>query len=404
LGCAEGLDAVGFWQIVSRISCQVLPEIKCARPPSASFQLSFRSPPLNSPAVNTGQRFRRRCLPVDQQSHLRGKRMKYFSNLSRIATTVVLASAVLSGCAINMKVPVKDPVPSATTFKKTTENVPVKLAFKDERSAEEKAKLVSGRIPMQVVYEDKPFDAVPWLAQHTVKELTARGMPVTLADGRSGGTTVLIKHIHIENHRATGFSPFVTFTSLRAEVLTDRGPQRITSYVKRGKVPVWTFDEVIDPTYNAPLGIMTKEVAAKLNQQLFRQSISDEEVNALIRKIDQDGGKSDDAYLDVYQLGFGNNPRAIPELVKLSSHANEYVRLAAISSLGILKATDQHEFLTRTHENASLLWQDRAMALKAIGDLGTPASRAYLQKQQSQLEGRTDKDATWTKEIIALYL
>ena len=213
-----------------------------------------------------------------------------------------------------------------------------------------------------------------------------------------------VKRLQIENHRASGFSPFVTFTSVRADVITERGPQRITSYVKRGKVPVVSFDEVIDPTYNAPLGIMTKEVAAKLNQQLFQQAISDEDVNALIRKIAADGGKSPDAYLDVYQLGFGNNPRAVPELVKLSAHANEYVRLAAISSLGILKATDQHEFLARTYENTTLLWQDRAMALKAIGDLGTPASRAYLQKQQAQLEGRKDKDATWTKEIIALYL
>jgi hypothetical protein len=330
--------------------------------------------------------------------------MKKFSNLARVATTVVVAAAVLSGCAINMTVPVKDPAPSPTTFKKPAAAAAVSLAFKDERSEENKAKVVSGLIPMQVVYQDKPFDAVPWLAQQTVKELTARGLPVTLGDGRGGSTTVQIRRLQIENHRASGFSPFVTFTSLRADVLTERGPQRITSYVKRGKVPVVSFDEVIDPTYNAPLGILTKELAAKLNQQLFRQAISDADVDALLRKIDLDGGKSADAYLDVYQLGFGNNPRAVPALVKLSSHAGEYVRLAAISSLGILKATDQYEFLTRTYENAALLWQDRAMALKAIGDLATPESRAYLQKQQSQLEGRKDKDATWTKEIIALYL
>lgn len=330
--------------------------------------------------------------------------MKNFVSLARIAATVVVASAVLSGCAINMKVPVKDPAPSSTAFKKPAATAPVNLAFKDERSDQNKAKVVSGLIPMQVVYQDKPFDPVPWLAEQTVKELTARGLPVTLGEGRGASTTVQVKHLQIENHRASGFSPFVTFTSLRADVLTDRGPQRITAYVKRGKVPVVSFDEVIDPTYNAPLGIMTKEVAAKLNQQLFRQAISDEDVNALIRKIDADGGKSADAYLDVYQLGFGNNPRAIPELVKLSSHANEYVRLAALSSLGILKAADQFDFLTRTYENSTLLWQDRGMALKAIGDLGTPQSRAYLQKQQSQLEGRKDKDATWTKEIIALYL
>lgn len=329
--------------------------------------------------------------------------MKSIFALFRATSVIVAASAILSGCAVNMKVPLKDPAPSVSTYKKTTAPAPVTLVFKDERGEDDKSKVVTGLIPMQVVYMDKPFDAVPWVAQHTVKEMIARGLPVTLGGGQ-GGTTVLIKRIRIENHRASGFSPFVTFTSVRADVLTDRGPQSITSYVKRGKVPVMSFDEVIDPTYNAPLGVMTKELAAKLNQQLFRQAISDEEVSALIRKINQDAGKSPDAYQHVYQLGFGNNPRAVPELVKLSSHADEYIRLAAISSLGILKANDQYEFLTRLYENSALIWQDRAMALKAIGDLGTAESRAYLLKQQSQLAGRTDKDAAWTRGIIALYL
>lgn len=330
--------------------------------------------------------------------------MTPLSHLFRTTAAVVIAaSAFLSGCAANMKVPIKDPVPSPAAYKKTGDSAPVTLAFKDDRREEDKPKMVSGLIPMQLVYMDKPFEPVPWLAQHTVKELGARGLPVALGDG-PGGTTVLVKRLRIENHRASGFSPFVTFMSARAEVLTAQGPQTITAYVKRGKVPVMSFDEVIDPTYNDPLSIVTKELAAKLNQLLFRQAISDEEVGALVRKVNQDDGKSADAYLSVYQLGFGNNPRAVPELVKLSTHANEYIRLAAFSSLGILKATDQQAFLTKVFENPALIWQDRAMALKAIGDLGTPESRAYLQKQKAQLDGRTDKDATWTQEIIALYL
>jgi len=330
--------------------------------------------------------------------------MKCFTNQLKTATGVVVSLALLSGCAINMQVPVKDPVPSTVAYKKADAPTPVSLSFKDDRAAEDKAKILSGLIPMQMVYKDKAFDAIPWITEQTVKEMTARGLPVTLVDDEKSGTSVLIKRVHIENHRANGFSPFVTFTSLRADVMTARGPQRITSYVKRGKVPVWSFDEIIDPTYNAPLGVLTKEFAAKLNQQLFQQAISNDQVNALIGKINQDGGKADDAYLDVYQLGFGNNPSAVPELVKLTSHANEYVRLAAISSLGILKAVNQIDFLTKLHETSSLIWQDRAMALKAIGDMDTPESRAYLQKQKTQIGSRTDKEAVWTKEIIALYL
>jgi len=330
--------------------------------------------------------------------------MNHLFSRPGMAAAFLLASALLSGCAVNMKVPIKDPVASPAAYQKTTEAVATTLTFKDEQSDVDKKRTVSGSIPMQLVYKDAPFDAVPWLAQQTVKEMTARGLPVTLGNEQGGGTVVLVKRIHVENHRANGFSPFVTFTSLRADVQTDRGVQRITAYVKRGKVPVWGFDEVIEPTFNAPLGVVTKEFAAKLNQLLFRQAISDQQVSAMVRKIEQDGGKADDAYLDVYQLGFGNNKTAVPALVKLTSHVNEYVRLAAISSLGILKAVDQQEFLVKIYENTALIWQDRAMALKAIGDLGTPESRTYLQNQQVLLKARSDHDATWTKEVIALYL
>jgi hypothetical protein len=331
--------------------------------------------------------------------------------LSRALKAVVtgagaLSLLFLSGCAVNMQIPVKDPVPSTVTYKKSGASAAVALQFKDEQSTDDKAKLLTGRIPMQLVYQDKPFDAVPWIAQNTVKELAARGLPVTLAAKGSAAdsTDVLIKRVHILNHRATGFSPFVTFTSLRADVMTSHGPQRVTAYIKRGKTPVWSFDEVINPTYNEPLALLTKELAAKLNQQLFGQVVSNDEVNKLIANINKDASTREDAYLDVYQLGFSNNPIAIPELVKLASHPSEYVRLAAISSLGILKAVDQFDFLVNRYESKDGIWQDRAMALKAIGDLDTPKSHAYLQKEWDQLKDKTDLDSLWTKDIISLYL
>lgn len=90
--------------------------------------------------------------------------------------------------------------------------------------------------------------------------------------------------------------------------------------------------------------------------------------------------------MDVYQLGFSNNKLAIPELVKLTKHSSEYIRLAAISSLGIMRAVDQFDLLVRLYQNKGGLWQDRAMALKAIGDLGTPESHAYLQKEWAVYE------------------
>ena len=329
--------------------------------------------------------------------------MQILTNAMKVAAGLVVTLALLSGCAINMPVPIKDPVPSKVSYTSEGSPAPVALSFKNDQTEEDKAQILSGRIPMKLVYQGQPFDSVPWIAQHTVKEMASRGLPVTLVADDANSTPVLIKRMHIENHRVSGFSPFVTFTSLRADVITPRGPQRITAYIKRGKVPVWSFDEVIDPTYNDPLAILTKEIAAKLNMALIGQVVSNEQVNALVASINKDGARAD-AYLDVYQLGFSNNTIAIPELVKLTSHAGEYVRLAALSSLGILKANDQFDFLATRYETKDGLWQDRAMALKAIGDMDTPQSRAYLQKELAKFENGKEREALWIKEVILLYL
>jgi len=335
---------------------------------------------------------------------MEGENMTILVRSIGVAVSIAASLTLFSGCAINMKVPIKDPVPSSSAYRKpAAAPAPVALAFKDERADADKAKMVTGRIPMNLVSGDKPFDAVPWVATHTVQEMVARGLPVRLAADASA-TGVLVKTLRVENHRANGFSPFVTFTSARADMMTASGPVRLTSYIKRGKVPVMSFDEVIEPTYSDPLGLVTKELAAKLNQVLFRQSFSDEVVDALIAKINKEASSSNASYLDVYQLGFSNNPRAVPDLVKLCRHANEYVRLAAISSLGILKANGQFDFLVGLHESTEPIWQDRAMALKAIGDLGDARSRAYLEQQQKKLESLTDKESGWLRELIKLYL
>lgn len=315
----------------------------------------------------------------------------------------VSASIVFSGCALNMKVPVKEPVPSSAAYRKSGNPAPVALAFKDERAEADKANVVTGRIPMHLVEGDKPLDPTAWVARQVVKEMVARGLPVSQATG-GAGTPVAIKNLRIDNHRATGFSPFVTFTFVRADVTTPRGTERLTSVFRRGKVPVMSFDEVIDPTYNDQLGIVTKELAAKLNQALFGQSVSNEAVDALVAKVNKEAATSNTAYWDVLELGFGNNPRAVPELVKLVRHSNEYVRMAAISSIGTLRAQDQFDLLTKLYESTEPIWQDRLLALKAIGDLGGAKSRAYLEQQQKALAGKTDRESLWLVEVIKLYL
>lgn len=317
-------------------------------------------------------------------------------------TLLAVALALLSGCAINMPVPIKDPTPATEKYSKAETASPRQLFFSDHQSETDKAQLIAGRIPMTPTYNDKPFEATRWVAQNTVRELVARGLPVKLSADGKDATDVRITRIHIENHRVSGFSPFETYTSLRADVMTAKGPQRVTSWVKRGKVPVWSFNEVIDPTYNVPLAILTKELAAKINQALYGQALSDGQVDQLIRQVEPADGKSVNA-MDVYELGFGNNPRAVPTLVKLVRNGDDEIAHAAISSLGILRASAQLGLLIELFEAKGDV-EDRAIALKAIGDLGTAESKAYLGKQKTALDSQTDRESTVFKDVIALYM
>ena len=326
------------------------------------------------------------------------------THVLRALCFALVVLGALSGCAINMPVPVKDPVVSAEPYERSGMVTPLSLTFKDAQSAVERQQLLIGRIPMRLLYKEQPFQPVPWLAQHTVNELKARGLPVSLNADGVPGTEVRIKRVYIENHRVSGFSPFVTFTFLRADVMTPDGPRRVTAYVKRGKVPVWSFDEVIDPTFNEPLEVASKELAAKINRLLFGQRIDDKQVQRLIAKIRGHGQGTRETYLDVYQLGFGNNSTAIPELIRLTNHNEEYVRLAALSSLGILGATDRFDFLAARYQQSGGLWQERTMALKAIGDLGTAQAYRFLAAELEALKGRTDLDSVWTRSMLALYL
>lgn len=314
--------------------------------------------------------------------------------------SVIMYCALLSGCAINMKVPIRDPQPSTSEYAKTAMTAPVSLYFTDGRSADNKGALLTGRIPMQLTTADKSFDAVPWLADQTVKEMAARGLPVVLGTDPNGPNTVIIKRIHIENRRASGFSPFETFTSASADVVTPAATQRIATFIKRGKVPMWSFNEVIDPTYSDPLGLTAKEFAAKLARILFNAKLSDAQVDALVAKT----SGSTVSYHDVYELGFSNNPRAIPQLLSLTSNKDDEVHQAAFSALGILRDSQHFDLMVKAAEDSKGDWEDCAAALKGIADLGTPESVQYLEKEQTRLQALTDAESMRTKDLIGLYL
>ena len=316
--------------------------------------------------------------------------------LARIAVSAA-ALALLAGCAPKSYA-VRHPAPSENLVFGTAAPATA-IALVDARPAADRT-FSSGTLPAALTVDGVALDPAGYLARNLQAELVARGLPSQIGSSGDALPRLDLATFRVQNHRVNGFSPFVTLTFLSGDLVTQTGKQRLGVFVKRGKVPVWSFDEVIEPTFNQPLSLATKELAAKIAARLHGARSSDADVDRLVARIAK---RSDDSYLDVYALGFTNNPKAIGSVAGLARDPDEYVRLAAISSLGTLGAADQLDLLTSIYREGNL-WQDRAMALKAIGDLESAAADAFLQTEYTALQAKAgDKEADWTLQVIRLY-
>ncbi len=310
----------------------------------------------------------------------------------------ICAAAVfmLSGCAPKSYA-VKAPLPSSVAY--ASERPAADIGFADSRGISERT-FMTGVLPSTLTIDGAPIDGAGYLSKHLQAELAARGLPVRFV-GDGAFPRIDLKSFRMLNHRQNAYSPFVTFTYISADLETAAGKKRVGVFVKRGKVPVWSFDEIVEPTLNEPLSIAVKEFAAKAAREFYGARASDADVDALIAKL---GSRNDDSYLDVYALGFTNNSKAIDTLLQLTKEADEYVRIAAISSLGTLRASEHIDLLKSISRDAKT-WQDRAMALKAIGDLDTEDSRKSLTEQKAYWSAqKADKESAWTLQVLDLYL
>lgn len=310
---------------------------------------------------------------------------------------IIGAVILMQGCAPSSYI-IQNPTPSTVSYEGSFKGKA--LTINDARPNDGKV-FSYGVLKADLKLDGVSIDPIAYLAVNTQRELEARGIQTSVSDGDD--VKIDINKFNMRNHRRSGFSPFVTLTMLSADVTIDGNKERIAAYIKRGKVPVWSFSEIVQPTLNEPLDILVKEFAAKLSSRLYGARISDGEVQSLVASIKAARGDKQ-AYINVYQLGFGNNKSAIPALVDLSNSSHEYVRLAAISSLGILGAEDELDLLKSIAQNAKL-WQDRGMALKAIGDIGGTEAINFLQKTKRELAWKKrGREREWSAEIIDLYI
>lgn len=241
-------------------------------------------------------------------------------------------------------------------------------------------------------------DEMAFLAENLESVLRAQGIAVTRAPAGAADLTLDVKTFRIRNLRTSGYSPYHSFTLFAADLHHAGRTDRITAYFKGSKTPVWAFSELERPCYQIPVEVVVREIAAKINAAVFGRSASDERVRMLAAAIpEQVSDSASEQYLKVYELGFTNNRSAIEPLVRLTTREETLMRAAAVSSLGILRATDQLPLLVEIYEKNTHV--TKAMALKSIGDLATPESRAFLDRIRASKDYREPT----LKEVIDLY-
>jgi hypothetical protein len=303
---------------------------------------------------------------------------------------LLVISMFLSGCSKTFNI--KEPEPSSIKYASSVVGL-ADFSIEDLREGDDKDLSVGTLNVVLVGMENE----IEFLGKNIEKALNSRGIAAKYnSAGSSENIQFKVKKFQIRNHRTSSFSPYYTFSMISGDLVYGQMTKRITAYFKNGKVPVWAFREVEEPCYNVPVSLIVKEISTKINRHIFGLKSSDEKVEKLAQEINATNEKYN--YLKVLELGYTNNASAIPHLVDLINHPDSMMRATAVSSLGMLQAEDQLDLLKdfySTHENTQ-----KFMALKSIGDLGTEASKAFLES----VINSDDYNDEMIKEVIDLYL
>ena len=319
--------------------------------------------------------------------------------LAALALPVVLApQSAAAGMFASKSYAISKPTPSGLEYDAVAA-APTQLLLVDARSGEE-LEFSKGTLPAGMTIDDKVVEPFAFLGANLQQEFESRHAPISIVSAGEGLPRVTLHAFRMRNSRKNAFSPFVTMTYLAADIENGPVKKRVGVFVKRGVVPKWGWGEIVEPTLNQPLSLAVRELSSKIADVLAGARVSDATVDSLLAKS---AARTPTSYIDVYSLGFTNNPKVVPTLVELSKDADEYIRLAAISSLGTVHAADQFDYLKSIYTGART-WQDRGMALKSIGDLDTEASRAFLAETKAALEAGKSKESDLDLAIIRLYI
>ncbi len=303
---------------------------------------------------------------------------------SPVLLLLVLGAASLAGCTFT--VPLAKPTPSSFQYVQQREE-PIPVVVKDARPAAER-KLARGRQSVEItgVGEDLTF-----LSDALIAEFKARGINAVPVTG-SGTTSLLIEvdRFYFRHHRATGFSPYVTFIIFRAKATYQDRPETVTAYFYAAKIPMWSASEIVEANYNYPWNMIVREVVTKLNRLYFQTTPPPEAVQQKAGALTAQ--PTLDAILDLGFLGSSEGLPTLESLVKTSTSGN--VVFYSLDAIGIIGDPQSFPFLRDYYSTSRDKGQ--MFSLKAIGDLGTPEALSFIRSQNPGDDGNL-------KEIIDLY-
>lgn len=306
----------------------------------------------------------------------------------------VVCLLLVSGCGL--KFTIKDTPASGFTYSKT-DTAPATLTIVDQRKGDD-AQFIGGRIGVggmtavsSLVSLENMEDPIRYLSANLGKELVRRGVPIKCSVGTTEGPglTLYVDQYQIVSFRLTGFSPWECSHVFSGRLVANGKSSTIKAYFYNGRMPVWSMNEIAEPCFNIPVSIMVKDIASKINKVAFALSVSDSRVQELKAGIDEQIAKKDigETFWRVIDLGSSNNPSAMEPLKKYAQEKDDFLKSCALDSIGILGPGPEMDFLRRNVFNGS--YNDRYMAIKAIGDIGTPEAVQFIRelKQNSSYQG-----------------
>jgi hypothetical protein len=320
-----------------------------------------------------------------------------FNFVGKIVSVIMIA-LFFSGCSLTYTI--KEPVVSSVDYGEK-DITPVTLTIIDKRTGND-SEFVVGRLGLVTDLSKLPVtlvnmeDPVGYLARQLDKELMSRKIPVKCVVGKTAADALTLEVIkyQIINRRATGFSPWEAMHIFYGNIIKEGQKTPIKAFFYNGKMPVWSMNEIEDPCFNIPISIIIKDIASKINRVVFNYSAPDVKIDRLTAEINSEIGKTDEGpFWKVLELGYSNNPKAMEPLKKYSQQGYEFFKSCALSSIGTLGAEGQLEFLKQRYSAGG--YNDRYMALKAIGDIGTSKALQFIEAIK--------KDATYDREAGIKY-